>query len=391
MTENRPKRFSPLHWLAAGCVLVACVAIGFIWSRPVEVNTIAWSNTDFSNYWTASTLLLKGRVMDLFSGQETYFANLQAIFGPDYPWRNWSYPPSYVLLMWPLGFAQLASSLVIFQLVTALFFLHAVSTVQRDITPGAAALLIAFLICNTVTAQNGFLTAALMLYGLSLRDRNPIVAGIAFGLLTVKPQLGLLVPLLLLYERRWTVIVAAGLSSLALVAASGTLLGWETWAGYIRHNVPYQSYVMTDMGGIFLRMMPSLFGTLRFMEMPSSPAMIIHSVLAIAGFAGFLVGLVRARSLFERSLVLLLASFLVAPYSLVYDLGALSAVAAIAAFEQRSDEQSTWWRPTFILVALLPLIHFAFLGLSHVPVAPLVLSCALLLIVTRPRNQTQAV
>ena len=380
-------RLRPLHWLGACCVLLSCVVLVMIWSKPVDVNTLTWSNTDFSNYWIASLLLLEGRVIDLFSGQDIYFSHLQAVFGPDYPWRNWSYPPSYALLMWPLGLAQLATSLVIFQLLTAMLFLHAVSKIDADIAPGAAALLVAFLICNTLTAQNGFLTAALMLYGLALRDKFPIVAGIAFGLLTVKPQLGLLVPILLLFERRWTVIVAAGFTSLALVAASGMLLGWETWAGYIRHNIPYQSYVMTDMGGIFLRMMPSLFGSLRFAEMSSEQAIVIHGVLAIAGLAFFLLGLVRARNVFERSLVLLLGSFIVAPYSLVYDLGALSAVAAIAAFQKQGEGRPVWWRPCFVLVALLPIIHFSFVGLFEVPIAPIVLTIALLLLVNLPKER----
>lgn len=380
-------RLRPLHWLGACCVLLSCVVLVMIWSNPVDVNTLTWSNTDFSNYWIASFLLREGRAIDLFSGQDIYFSYLQAVFGADYPWRNWSYPPSYALLMWPLSLAQLATSLVIFQLLTAMLFLHAVSKIDADIAPGAAALLVAFLICNTLTAQNGFLTAALMLYGLALRDKFPIVAGIAFGLLTVKPQLGLLVPILLLYERRWMVIVAAGFTSLALVAASGMILGWETWAGYIRHNIPYQSYVMTDMGGIFLRMMPSLFGSLRFAEMSSEQAIVIHGVLAFAGLALFLLGLVRARSGSERSLVLLLASFIVAPYSLVYDLGALSAVAAIAAFQKQDDGRAVWRRPCFVLVALLPIIHFSFVGLLQLPIAPVVLSVALLLLVTLPKPQ----
>lgn len=387
-TKVQTSYFSPLHWFACGCLLIAGVLLLTIWTKPVEFNTAVWADTDFSNYWIASVLLLDGRVLDLFSGHDTYFAHLQAVFGADYPWRNWSYPPSYVLLIWPLGLMQLATALVIFQLVTALLFLHALSRLKESIAPGTMLLLVAFVACNVATAQNGFLTAALMLYGLALRDRSPVLAGIAFGLLTIKPQLGLLVPLLLLYEQRWTAILSAVVTTVALVVTSALLFGWEAWVGYIHHNVPYQSMVMTDMGGIFLRMMPSLFGSLRFLEIDAGPAMLVHGGLALVGLALFALGLRRIPSLFERSLLLLMASFVIAPYSLVYDMGALSAVAAIAAYRVPEGRELFWWKPFFSLVALLPLLHFSVGGLFGLPVSALVLTTGLLLLIFRREPQT---
>ena len=62
---------------------------------------------------------------------------------------------------------------------------------------------------NVFFGQNGFLTAALLIGGLVNLDRRPILSGILFGMLTIKPQFGLLLPVLLLITGRWRVIAAA--------------------------------------------------------------------------------------------------------------------------------------------------------------------------------------
>ncbi|MGN5509364.1 glycosyltransferase 87 family protein, partial [Campylobacter coli] len=51
--------------------------------------------------------------------------------------------------------------------------------------------------------QNAFLTTALMGAGLAGLETRPWLAGVAFGLLTFKPHLGLLIPVLLLLNGRW--------------------------------------------------------------------------------------------------------------------------------------------------------------------------------------------
>src|SRR3546814_4826722 len=85
---------------------------------------------------------------------------------------------------------------------------------------------------NISGGQNGFLTGALLIGGLRLLGPKPILAGICFGLLTVKPQLGILLPFALLASRQWTAIVVASVTAALLVGASALLFGWESWQAY---------------------------------------------------------------------------------------------------------------------------------------------------------------
>lgn len=387
MSEKRQfRRTNPLLLTGVLCVCLAASVLWAIWGGVILVDGHSWTNTDFSNYWIAARLVLEGQSIDLFSGQDAYFRHMQVAFGPDYPWHNWSYPPSFLLMIWPVGVLPHAPSMVVFLLLTVILFLHSVSVVEQSAHAIVPILLSMFLICNGFLVQNGFLTAALLLYGLGLRDRSPVVAGVAFGLLTVKPQLGLLIPILLLYERRWSVILSASVTALLLVALSALVFGFDTWRGYLQHNIPYQGRVMAELSGVFLYMMPSTFGYLRSLGAEAGTAMLVHLLVAGLVFVAFIRGLSLVRTLSERTHLLLLATFLISPYALIYDMGALAAVAAIAFARTKSvNDMDTVWKTLLAAAAFLPVLHPFLSFSSSLPVAPVILGlCLFMLLRTMP-------
>ena len=95
--------------------------------------------------------------------------------------------------------------------------------------------------------QNGFFTSALLIGGLLYLDRRPILAGVLFGILTVKPQLGLLLPMVLLLERRWLTIASAVVTTGILVALTSMLFGWHIWIEFWQKVVPQQVW-LTETG-----------------------------------------------------------------------------------------------------------------------------------------------
>lgn len=363
--------------------LFACVSILFLtallWAYWDDSDPLSlfWTNRDFANYWVASKLALNGQALDLFNGQDNYIAQMQKVFGDDYPWHNWSYPPHYVLLMLPLGGLPYLPSGFAFQLATFALFLHAARVARTQDARNYWVLLLPFIVCNVQLAQNGFLTAALMLYGLSLRLHRPLLAGIAMGFLTVKPQLGLLLPILLVLERQWQTIAFAAATAVGLIALSAVTFGIEAWIGYIDHNLPYQTIVMTQFGGYFLHLMPSVYGTLRSLDFEPGAAMAIHAPVACAALAIFVYGSLRLKNPKTRALNFLFATFCFTPYSLVYDLGALCAVAAIERTRVRSSGSSAiasqFVSLALALVCLLPIVA-APMSLAGFPIGPLVLS-----------------
>lgn len=339
----------------------------------------AFADKDFANYWTASKLILNGQVQDLFGPHPLYFQHLTNTFGADYPWHNWSYPPHFLLLIWPLGYVGYELALAIFVFVTLVVYLGAIRAFVGDLSALTLVAVGPFLVLNAWTAQNGFLFGALALIALSLRDSKPIAAGIALGFLTIKPQLGVLFPLLLLIERRWLVIASASITTLGLVVLSGLIFGWEAWRGYIGEVLPYQSYVMRALEGTFLTMLPSVYGFLRLSGVDWSLALAIHMVVAVPALlvSGHLMW--RLTDPLDRSLVVLTATFLITPYALNYDLGFLAAAMAVLAARQVRCRPDAVGERILIALTMGMTLYMMPLGALGAHCPPLLIAYALFL------------
>jgi arabinofuranan 3-O-arabinosyltransferase len=328
-----------------------------------------FADKDFANYWTAARLVLEGRTADLFGPHAGYFAHLTAAFGADYPWHNWSYPPHFLLFIWPLGYLGYEPAMLLFLGVTGAFFARA----AHRFAGNAGALLwlavMPFVAHNFWVAQNGFMFAGLGLAALALRSERPIMAGVLLGMLTVKPQLGLLFPLLLLIERRWTVIASASVMTLALVGLSGAVFGIDAWRGYLQEVVPYQTFVMRELEGTFLAMLPSVYGMLRNWGFGADAALAVHAAFAAVAFVVTVAALLLARSDRDRSILLLIAIFLITPYALTYDLGlVMPAIALLALRLPASNRAASLW---LCLAMVLPVVMMQ-IGNLKVSIAPLV-------------------
>ena len=81
---------------------------------------------------------------------------------------------------------------------------------------------------NAFFGQNGAFTAALLVGGLLAAPKRPILAGVLFGLLTVKPQLGILIPFCLLASRNWRAFASAAVTTVTLVLLTGLAFGFGT-------------------------------------------------------------------------------------------------------------------------------------------------------------------
>src|SRR5439155_20911409 len=131
--------------------------------------------------------------------------------GASYPFP---YPPSFLLVVWPLG--QLPGWLACVALVAVSLPLYLWATVGANWRSPAllAALAAPTTAIAIVSGQSGFLAGALLAGGLRLAAGHPAAGGVLFGLLSYKPQLGLLIPVALVAAGLWrTLTIAAGTGS----------------------------------------------------------------------------------------------------------------------------------------------------------------------------------
>ena len=347
---------------------------------------------DFVNYWLGARLALSGEHALLFQ-QDAYFARFEDIFGTGYQIRSWSYPPHALLLLWPIGFLEYKTALVGFLVVTFALFVAAAAAFRSRFAPDSDRKLLVmacfgYVLMTCVAAQNGFLTAALLLLGLAQMKNRPVIAGIAFACLTIKPQLGILIPLLLALDRNWRALGWSAAFTAVLVVASAALFGIASWSAFFGETLAYQRYVMTYWEGDFLRMMLMVFGSLRSIGIAPSAALAAQIPVSI-GAAALVVWLLwRERGELQRAFAILCGTLLVTPYVFNYDMGALTVCAAVLAGSRR-EEDSRWAVPVALVAALAGAVA---IGRTSLPIAPAILAFGLFAAVwaTRAANAAPA-
>lgn len=198
---------------------------------------------DFTNLWAGTLMALRGNVAYLFD-TETYRQELRLILSPLLPNQEWSYPPSMLLIGIPFAGLPIFVSYIVWTLGT--LFLLFLATKPLDLAWWARMLIVVSpaAAIDVVFGQNGALTTALLLSGLLLAPSRPIVAGILFGLLTVKPQLGVLVPFCLLASGNYRALLSAGVTALFLVIVTGSLFGFDVWSLFLTGTRPLMTAIL---------------------------------------------------------------------------------------------------------------------------------------------------
>ena len=140
----------------------------------------------------------------------------------------WHYPPVFHLAVLPLALLPYLWSYALWAAGTLALYL----AVLRRLVPGPYTvwLLLAFpaAFLNVMHGQNGFITVALLAGAVMTLERRPWLAGLFIGLLCYKPQLGLLLPLVLLAGRHWIAFLSAALTT---GRAGEALAAWARTAG----------------------------------------------------------------------------------------------------------------------------------------------------------------
>jgi len=323
---------------------------------------------DFVNTWMGARAGVSGdawRWFDLHS----YNAALHDTFGPHFPEHNWSYPPHLLLFTWPLAFMPYLAALAFWSAVGFATYFWAAGQGELRADRQLMLVLAPAAIMNLFAGQTGFFAGALTICGLSQLDRRPVLSGVFFGLLTIKPQLGLLLPLMLILTARWRCFVSAAITTIVLIAASAAIFGPEIWTQYLTVAVPVQQAALTGGTGPYLMMMPTPFMNARIMVLPLQWAWIIQGIISAAAVAATIWTFQRRRDPVLSIALLVTASFLVTPYAFNYDMVAFSWVIALL----RDHETSTLTDHRLaIAVWTLPVTVIA-LGLARLPLSSLIL------------------
>jgi hypothetical protein len=274
--------------------------------------------TDFSNVYAAGDLAWQGRAADAYDPPLQHAAET-AVFGRDVPFFGWHYPPFFLGVAFLVAALPYAWGLSIWLAASFAAYLATL----RAILPHKETLLIATafpaVFVNIGHGQNGFLTTALLGGALHLLARRPWLAGVLIGLLTYKPQFGVLIPVALVAGGHWRTIGTATLTVIGLLALSTLTLGTGIWNAFA-DSTTFTQTVVLEAGGTGWEKIQSIFSAVRMWGGCVPFAYAAQIALAVT-LAATLAWLWRSDAAFElKAAALAAASLLATPYVLDYDL-----------------------------------------------------------------------
>lgn len=311
---------------------------------------------DYVAFFVAAHETANGRAPELYDA-EIFEERLKTV-GPakDYYGLTWQYPPTYLLIVFPLTLFAFIPGYVFWTGVTAAGYFASLRAA------GFGGFFLFVVIASpsafhaVITGQNGFLTGALLGVAALYPDKRPVVAGLAAALLTVKPQLGLLLPIAWLAGGCWRAFFVAAFGALALALLSVAAFGAESWAAFIGGVTGAAGNVSSGLMPLYKMATP--FAAAKLAGLPSAAAAGVQILAALAAAGAVALIWRRVRDAELRAMALIACVFFAAPYGYYYELIILALPLCLVA---RRAMAGGWLRyeqaslaAIFLLTLLLP-------------------------------------
>jgi hypothetical protein len=320
LTRSHPVELIAFALCAANAVYLAASLLYGTWlidpgGRPIP--------TDFVNVWAAGHLALEGRPAEAYDWA-IHKQVEDAVIGYSFEgYYAWLYPPAFLLVASLLATLPLIAAQGVWLLLTFPPYVAVIRSIVGHRIGVMLACAFPAVVSTFVAGQNGFFTAALIGATLRLLQCQPLAAGICLGLLTYKPQFGLLFPLVLAAGGYWRVIWSATATALLLNAAALAVLGADAWMAFV-HSLPLASQAILTEGQADWSKLQSLFGLTRSLGGAEALAWSIQGA-ALAVTAGLLCVMWRSPLAFDLKAAALAAGALLStPYLYLYDLVTLA-------------------------------------------------------------------
>jgi alpha-1,2-mannosyltransferase len=315
---------------------------------------------DFSVFYQAGSLANAGHASDAYDDGKMIAAERAAFPGSTLR-LPWNYPPTFQVMLMPLGALPYTPAWLIWSCGLYGFYALLARSLVREtdklwfllLAPGTAV--------NLFFGQNGILSVVLMGGGVLLLRSRPVLAGVMLGLMAYKPQFALLVPLALLFGREWRAFAAAAISQAALMMLSVIVIGTEPWLAFL-HKIAQPSAVFSSSSSDW-RAIPSILIFARSIGLGAGASSLCHWTVAALAAAGALWIWHKTKDGPTRAAVLAAATLLVTPYLRAYDLALLVLpLAALLSFGKTNLTEKTVilaaWLVPAILMFSSPRIQF---------------------------------
>jgi alpha-1,2-mannosyltransferase len=263
---------------------------------------------DFLSFWAAGRMVAEGAGAQIYDieAHRAVERSVSAVGILPFP-----YPPPFALMLAPFGLLPFGMGFAAWVALTGAFYVWAARPWMQD----RIALAQPSVLVNGFIGQNAFLTSGIFLAGLHLLKTRPLMAGAVLGLLVIKPQLAVMLPIAMIAGRHWQAIAGGALSAFLLLLVGLVTLGSASYAAFFQMLSTYAGFVAESRWP--WRELASVYALLRYFGLAAGIAMAIHVAVAVG--AAVLVWQSWRQDRPGKEAVLAAATLLASPYLLTYD------------------------------------------------------------------------
>ena len=279
--------------------------------------------TDFANVYAAGKLVLDGHPATAYDW-DAHKRVQEIVLGQSFDgYFGWHYPPPFLFIAATLAKLPYTAAFAGWMALSFIPYLLTIRALTDHRIGWVIACAFPVVLVNAIIGQNGFLTASLIGGTLYLMPKRPIFAGVCLGLLTYKPQYGLLFPFVLIASGNWRTFFSATVTAIAVAAISWVAFGTETWVAFF-HWLPRASQAFLSDGFAEFGKMQSALSLMRFLGGSDRLAWTLQwSVTGVV--AVVLIAVWRKRLPFEiKAAALATGTLLATPYLYLYDMVVLA-------------------------------------------------------------------
>ena len=221
--------------LAAGLMVFAFLANTA--KMVIEVNAPGFDGQaiqiDFTAFWAGAKLALAGDAASAFNVDLLRAAQ-------QLPSDNstgdilWLYPPGWHIIIMPLGLMPFSVAFIVYSSLVLAIFALVFRPLAAPVPGGVALVLAAPAVLAIMNLGNNSLLwiAGLAAAITAMAQGRAVLAGLLIGLLTLKPQLGILIPFALAFGGYWRTVLWSCISAALIALLSTAIMGLDYWRDF---------------------------------------------------------------------------------------------------------------------------------------------------------------
>jgi Glycosyltransferase family 87 len=309
--------------------LIAGIAIVLVLTafQILMASTFSLAYGDYAAFYTAARIAAEGRLPELHS--EALQKSIQApLIPPGWHPVYFVRMQSWAALLFPFGLLPFRTSFLLWVVAQALILVGGWIWAARRFGIDAAVLAAMFppAVLGIAFGQDVAFVFGLVLLSWVLFERGwGFASGLALGICAVKPHLVFIVPLALIVQQRWRMLVGFACGGTVMLGGSMVLGGWlalpryAAFLGRVSNALSRRPEREMNVDAILLS--AGLPGALRYVLM----AAVLGAVVVACRRSNWATGLTAA----------MLGSFLIAPHTGNYDTTVLIVGAWLTAFSTK--------------------------------------------------------